>query len=156
MANTYTQIYIQAVFAVTGRECLIAPPFKEELYKYISGIVRNEGQKLISIGGTSDHVHLLIGLQPNLALSDLVKTVKAGSSNFVNDKCWLKGKFSWQEGFGAFSYSRSQIAAVARYIEDQEAHHAKRSFKNEYLALLRKFDISFDDRYIFKWIEDHD
>lgn len=153
MANTYTQIYIQLIFAVSGRECLIAPRFKEELYKYISGIVRNEGQKLISIGGMPDHLHALVGLQPKIALSDLVKAVKTGSSNFVDDKRLVRGRFSWQEGFGGFSYSRSQIPAVARYIENQEMHHAKRSFKHEYLALLRKFDIAFDERYVFKWIE---
>ena len=153
MANTYTQIYIQMVFAVSGRRCLIKQSFKEDLYKYISGTIRNEGQKLISIGGMPDHVHLLIGLKPNLALSDLVKAVKTGSSNLVNSKRWVKGKFSWQEGFGGFSYSRSQIPTVARYIENQAAHHAKRSFKQEYLALLRKFDIAFDDRYLFEWIE---
>ncbi len=153
MANTYTQIYVQAVFAVAERQCLIAKEFREDLYKYITGIIRNEGQKLISIGGVPDHVHLLIGLQPDMALSDLVKEVKSGSSNFVNHQGWIRGRFSWQEGFGGFSYSRSQIAAVARYIENQETHHAKRSFKHEYLTLLRKFDIAFDDRYVFKWID---
>ena len=154
MANTYTQIYIQVIFAVSGRQCLIAKTFKDELYKYMTGTIRNEKQKLISIGGVPDHVHLLIGLTPNMALSDLVKEVKAASSKFINDKQWVRGRFSWQEGFGGFSYSRSQIAEVARYIEDQEARHAKKSFKNEYLALLRKFDIAFDDRYVFKWLDE--
>ena len=153
MANTYTQMYIQVVFAVSERQCLIAETFREDLYKYIAGIIRNEGQKLISIGGVPDHVHLLIGLQPDMALSDLVKAVKSASSNYVNHQGWIRGRFSWQEGFGAFSYSRSQIPAVARYIENQEEHHAKRSFKHEYLMLLTKFDIAFDDRYVFTWID---
>jgi REP element-mobilizing transposase RayT len=154
MANTYTQIYLQVVFAVSSRQCLIAARFKDELFKYMTGIVRNEKQKLISIGGMPDHVHLLIGLQPDIALSDLVKTVKTGSSSLVNANRWVKGKFRWQEGFGAFSYSRSQIARVAQYIESQEAHHAKVTFRTEYLTLLRKFDIAFDDRYVFKWLDE--
>ena len=154
MANTYAQIYIQVIFAVAERQCLVAKEFREDLYKYISGIISKEGQKLISVGGVPDHIHLLIGLQPDMALSDLVKSVKAGSSNFVNHKRWVRGRFSWQEGFGGFSYSRSQIPAVARYIENQAAHHAKKSFKHEYLTLLGKFDIAFDERYVFKWIDE--
>ena len=154
MANTYTQIYIQAVFAVSDRQCLIAKDFKEELYQYITGIIREANQKLIAINGMADHVHLLIGLKPDLALSDLVRQIKAASSNFINSKRWVRGRFSWQAGFGAFSYSHSQIPVVARYIENQEAHHAKRSFKHEYLDLLRKFNLEYDDRYVFRWIED--
>ena len=154
MPNTYTQIYIQVIFAVSARQCLIGEMFKDELYKYMTGIIRNEKQKLISIGGMPDHVHLLIGLRPEMPLSSLVKSVKAGSSKFINDKRWVKGRFSWQEGFGGFSYSRSQIVEVARYIENQEAHHAKKSFKYEYMTFLRNFDIAFDDRYVFKWLDE--
>ena len=154
MANTYTQIYIQIVFAVSNRENLIAPNFKEEVYKYMTGTVRNEGNKLLAIGGMPDHVHLLVGLRPDIALSDLVKEVKSSSSNLINNKRLVSGRFSWQEGFGGFSYSRSQIGAVVRYIENQEAHHARHSFKHEYLVLLRKFDIAFDERYVFKWIDE--
>jgi len=153
MANTYTQIYIQVVFAVSGREGLITRDFKEELYKYITGIVRNKKQKLIAINGMPDHLHMLIGMKPDVALSDLVGKVKASSSNFINDHRWVRGRFSWQEGFGAFSYSHSQLGAVARYIENQEAHHAKTSFRQEYLGLLRKFDLSYDEKYLFKWME---
>jgi REP-associated tyrosine transposase len=153
MANTFSQIYIQAVFAVSGRQSLIRPKFKEELYKYITGIVRNQGQKLIAINGVEDHLHMLIGLRPAMALADLIREVKADSSNFVNDNKWVHGKFSWQEGYGAFSYGHSQLDTIIRYIQNQEQHHQRRSFRNEYLTLLRKFDIAFEDKYIFEFIE---
>jgi REP element-mobilizing transposase RayT len=139
MANTYTQIYIHVVFAVQGRQCLIEPDYKEEIYKYITGIITNQGQKMLQINGVADHVHLLIGMKPNIALSDLVRDVKAGSSKFINEKRWIKGKFNWQGGFGAFSYGHSQLDQVIHYIRNQEKHHQQSSFKNEYLTLLRKF-----------------
>jgi putative transposase len=154
MANTYTQIYIQVVFAVQGRQNLIKPKHKEELCKYITGIIRNRGQKLIAMNGMADHLHILIGMQPNIALSDLVRDVKAISSKFINEKNWVIGRFQWQEGFGAFSYSRSQLDNVIRYIQNQEEHHSKNSFKSEYLGLLKKFDIAFENKYIFDFIED--
>jgi len=154
MANTYTQIYIQVVFAVQGRQCLIQPDHKEEIHKYITGIVANQGQKMLQINGVADHVHLLIGMKPNIALSDLVRDVKACSSKFINEKRWIRGKFNWQEGFGAFSYGHSQLDQVIQYIRDQEKHHLKNSFKNEYLTLLRKFDIAFEDKYVFDFVED--
>lgn len=154
MANTYTQIYIHLVFAVNGRQHLIAREFKEELYKYIAGIIRNGNQKLIAINGMPDHVHIFIGLRPDMALSNLVREIKTASSNFINSKRWVKGRFRWQEGFGAFSYSDSQVKIVARYIENQEAHHAKRSFKDEYLEMLRRFRVEFDSKYVFKWVDD--
>lgn len=153
MANTFSQIYIQTVFAVNGRLCLIRQDFKEELYKYITGIVKNNGQKLISINGVSDHLHILIGLRPAMALADLVQDIKADSSNFINRKKWVCGRFSWQEGYGAFSYGHSQLDRVIRYIQDQERHHQKKSFKSEYLALLKKFEIRFEEKYIFEFIE---
>jgi REP element-mobilizing transposase RayT len=154
MANTYTQIYLQIVFAVQGRQCLIRPEHQEELYKYMTGIVRQRNQKLIAINGVADHVHLLIGMKPDIALSDLVRDVKAGSSNFINGQRWVRGRFNWQEGFGGFSYGHSQLATVIRYIQNQPAHHQQRSFKNEYLTLLRKFDIAFQEEYVFDFIED--
>ena len=154
MANTYTQIYIQAVFAVQGRQCLIQPAFKEEVYKYITGIVTNQEQKMLQINGVADHVHLLLGLKPSIALSDLVRDIKAGSAKFINEQGWIRGKFHWQEGFGAFSYGHSQLDQVIRYIQDQESHHQQKSFKNEYLGLLRKFDIAFEDKYVFDFLED--
>jgi REP element-mobilizing transposase RayT len=153
MANTYSQIYIQTVFAVEGRLSLIRPEFKEDLYKYITGIVTNQGQKLISINGISDHVHILIGLKPAMALADLVREIKADSSNFIQRNHWVRGRFSWQEGYGAFSYGHSQLNTVVRYIQNQEKHHRRSLFRTEYLSLLRKFDIAFEDKYVFKFIE---
>ena len=146
MANTFSQIYIQTVFAVNGRLSLIHSEFKEELYRYIAGIVRNQGQKLISINGMPDHVHILIGLKPAMALADLVREVKADSTNFINKNKWVHGRFSWQEGYGAFSYGHSQLDTIIRYIQNQEQHHKSSSFKNEYLTLLRKFDIAFEEK----------
>ena len=119
----------------------------------LTGIIRQEKQKLIAINGMPDHVHLLIGLKPDLALSDLVRDVKAKSSKLVNERRLVKGRFRWQEGFGAFSYGHSQLDMIVRYIQNQEGHHAKRSFRHEYFALLRKFDIGFQDKYVFKFIE---
>ncbi|HEY3762855.1 MAG TPA: IS200/IS605 family transposase [Verrucomicrobiae bacterium] len=151
MANTYTQIYIHIVFAVEGRQNLIAPEYNAELQKYITGIVSAHKQKLIAINNMPGHLHLLVGLQPDWALSDLVRDVKANSSRFINEKHWVMGRFSWQEGFGAFSYSRSQIGTVIRYIENQQKHHTKQSFRDEYTALLEKFGIQYDGKYIFKF-----
>jgi REP-associated tyrosine transposase len=153
MANTFTQIYIQLVFAVNGRQSLISPSFKETLYKYIGGTMRNTEHKLIAINGMPDHVHILVGLKPNVAISDLVKDIKVASSRFINDKKLVRGRFSWQEGFGAFSYSQSHLSKVATYIANQERHHARRSFRDEYLSMLKSFQIEHDERYLFKWID---
>jgi REP element-mobilizing transposase RayT len=153
MANTFSQIYIQAVFAVENRQSLIKADFKEDLYKYITGIIRNEGQKLIAINGIEDHVHILIGLQPAMALADLIRDIKSDSATFVNKQRLVHGRFNWQEGYGAFSYGHSQLNTVVRYIQNQEKHHQRHSFRNEYMTLLRKFDIGFDERYVFRFIE---
>jgi putative transposase len=153
MANTFSQIYIQTVFAVSSRMSLIRPAFKKDLYKYIAGIVRNQGQKLIAINGMPDHVHILIGLRPAMALADLVQEIKADSTNLINKKKWVHGRFSWQEGYGAFSYGHSQLNTIIRYIQNQEKHHGRRSFQQEYLTLLRKFDIAFEEKYVFQFIE---
>jgi len=153
MANTYSQIYIQVVFAVEGRQNLIQPERKEELQKYITGIITRQGQKLIAIHCMPDHTHTLIGLKPNKALSDLVGDIKTGSSNHINENHWVIGRFSWQEGFGAFSYSHSQIPAVANYIRDQVEHHKRKTFRQEYVQFLQRFEIDHDERYIFKDME---
>jgi REP element-mobilizing transposase RayT len=154
MANTYTQIYIHVVFAVQGRQNLIPKEHKEELHKYITGIVQNKGQKLIAINSMPDHTHVFIGMKPNIALSDLVRDIKNNSSNFINEKKWVRGHFNWQKGFGAFSHSHSQIDAVAKYILTQEKHHEKKTFKQEYLEMLKKFAVEYDEKYLFEWIED--
>ena len=150
MANTYSQIYIQIVFAVEGRQNLIDPIHNNELQKYITGIVTAQRQKLIAINNMPDHAHILIGQRPDSALSDLVGDIKSGSTNFINRQRWVKGRFNWQEGFGAFSYSRSQLDAVIRYVKNQQKHHQRLSFRDEYVKLLDKFDVPYDERYIFK------
>ena len=153
MPNTYSQIYLHIVFAVKGRQNLIRVEIREELHKYITGIVTNRDQKLISIFCMPDHSHLLIGLKPSIAISNLVRDIKAGSSKFINDRKLVKGKFNWQEGFGVFSYSRSQIDTVIKYIQNQEKHHNKKSFKEEYIELLEKFAVEYDEKYLFDWID---
>ncbi len=153
MPNTFSQIYIQVVFAVQGRQRLIQPQRKEELEKYITGIIRNHKQKLIAINCMPDHAHILIGLKPSMALADLVQDVKADSANFINEKRWVRGRFHWQEGYGAFSYGHSQLDTVIRYIQNQEAHHAKHSFREEYLAFLKKFQVEYDPKYVFDFAE---
>jgi putative transposase len=153
MANTYTQIYVHVVFAVEGRQNLIRPEHNDELQKYITGIVPGQKQKLIAINNMPDHVHILIGLKPDIALSDLMRDIKAGSSKFINEKRWVVGRFEWQEGFGAFSYARSQLDAVIRYIQNQQKHHARKSFQEKYVELLEKFAVNYDRRYIFR-VED--
>ena len=154
MANTYTQIYIQVVYAVRGRANLIRKEWKDELHKYITGIVRNENHKLIAINSVPDHIHMLIGLKPDTALSDLVRDVKANSSRFVNEKKWVRGKFNWQEGFGAFSYSHSELGTVVKYIQNQEKHHSKKTFREEYDAMLKAFQVEYNEEYVFEQITD--
>lgn len=154
MANTYIQIYIQIIFAVQGRQNLIAPSKREILQRYIAGIIKNNNQKLLAIYANSDHVHLLVGINSlNFKISDFVREIKANSSRFINEEKWLNGKFSWQEGYGAFSYSKSQIDKVVNYISNQEEHHKKRSFKEEYLELLNKFEIQYEEKYMFEFYD---
>jgi REP element-mobilizing transposase RayT len=153
MANTYSQIHIQVVFAVAGRRSLIHSRWKEELFKYISGIFRKQKQKLIAIGGVEDHIHILFGVRPHVAISDLVRDVKANSSAFVNENRFVRSRFSWQEGFGAFSYSKSQIDVVSTYVLNQERHHQSRTFREEYVGLLDRFEVEYEDRFLFDWIE---
>ena len=150
MANTYTQIHIQTVFAVQGRKCLIKRERKDELYKFITGIIHNYGHKVLQINGMPDHVHVLFGFRPTQSLSDLMQQVKQDSSAWINRKGFLQDKFSWQAGYGAFSYSKSQLPDVIRYIKNQEEHHRKMTFTDEYVELLQNFGIEYDQRYIFK------
>jgi len=153
MANTYTQIYIHIVFTVKNSDSLIPKKHLVELYKYISGIIRERNTKLLSIGGIQDHIHIFIGMNPSISLSDLVRDIKAVSSGFINSNKWLRNKFNWQEGFGAFSYSRTHIDRLCKYIQNQEKHHAKTTFKEEYIRILKKFEVDYDEKYLFKWIE---
>lgn len=153
MANTYTQIFIHIVFAVKGRQNLINESFRDELQKYITGIVQNRNQKMLAIFCMPDHTHILVGMKPDISVSDLTRDIKAISSKFINDNRYVKGKFNWQTGFGAFSYSKSQIDTVIKYILDQEQHHTKKQFKDEYVELLEKFGIIYDEKYLFEWVE---
>lgn len=153
MANTYTQIYIHIVFAVAGRQNLIDSAHNEQFQKYVTGIVSAQQHKLIAINNMPDHVHVLIGLRPNLALSDLVRDIKANSSRFIKEKRWVMGRFAWQEGFGAFSHSQSQLDTVIRYIKNQQKHHARKSFREEYVEMLEKFGVLYDHKYIFSMTE---
>jgi REP element-mobilizing transposase RayT len=153
MPGTFSQIYIQVVFAVKGRENLIHTAWEQELYKYITGIVTNKEQKLLAINGMPDHIHFLIGMRPSCCLSDLVREIKKASNEFVNQKKFVRGKFNWQEGYGAFSYSRSALDNVIGYIQNQKEHHRKRTFKEEYKEFLTKYQIEHKDEYLFEWIE---
>lgn len=156
MSNTYTQIYIQAVFAVKGRQNLIFQDHEDELYRYIGGILRNKGHKSLAINGMPDHIHVFFGMKPTEALSDLIRDIKANSSGFINNKKWFRRKFSWQEGFGGFSYSRSQLNNVIGYIKNQKEHHKKKSFREEYLSFLKEYAIQYDDRYVVAPIEEYE
>ena len=153
MPNTYTQIYIQFIFAVENRISLISTKWEEELRKYITGIVQKKNHKMIAINGMPDHLHIFVGLHPTQSVSDLMKAVKGDSSEWINNNKLVKCKFRWQEGFGAFSYGRSQIDRVYKYIMDQKKHHEKKTFIDEYMELLEKFGVDYDPRYVFHPIE---
>jgi len=152
MANTYTQIYLQLVFSPWGHENLIPVKHKEELHKYITGVIQNRKHKLLAINCMRDHIHILIGYNPDQPLPDLLRDIKANSSKFINEKRWMPGKFQWQKGYGGFSYSRSQIDTLIKYIDNQEEHHKTTTFKEEYLTILEQFDIDYDPNYLFEWI----
>lgn len=154
MANTYTQIHIQAVFAVQNRSCLILNSWKDELYKYITGTIQHYNHKVLAIGGISNHMHILFGFRPTQSLSDLMQDVKGNSSKWINEKGFVKGRFSWQEGYGGFSYSKSQVPTVINYINNQEVHHKRKTFLEEYMEFLKEFEVDWDERYIFKPVEE--
>ncbi|MBT3301822.1 MAG: IS200/IS605 family transposase [Bacteroidetes bacterium] len=150
MANTYTQIHIQAVFVVKYRACLIQNSWKEELYRYIIGIIKENNHKPLIINGMPDHIHILLGLRPAQSISDLLKDIKGSSSKWINEKGFLPVQFSWQGGYGAFSYSKQDLPKVIKYIKNQEIHHKKKSFNEEYVELLHEFDIEYDNQFLFK------
>ena len=151
--STYSQIYIQIVFAVKHREALITKDWEEELYKYITGIITNKEQKLLAINGIPNHIHILIGMKPTCCLSDLVREIKKSSNAFIKEKKFTKHNFNWQEGFGAFSYSHSALDSVITYINNQKEHHKTKSFKEEYFEFLNKFQIEYKSEYLFEFIE---
>ena len=151
MANTYTQILVQIVFAVQGREHLISEQHREQVEKYICGIIANKKSKALAIYCNPDHCHVLIGLDPTVSISEMAREIKANSSKWINENKWVMGKFSWQEGYGAFTYSRSQLDQVVKYIRNQPEHHRKNTFKEEYMNFLRKFDIDFNEMYLFEF-----
>jgi putative transposase len=151
MPGTYSQIYIHIVFAVKGRASLIHSSWEERLYKYITGIVQNKEQKMLAINGMPDHIHFFIGMNPSTSISDLVREVKKSSNEFINENKFTKGKFAWQEGYGAFSYGHSQLNIVIQYIRNQKQHHTKKTFKEEYLDFLKKFEVDYNEKYLFDW-----
>jgi putative transposase len=151
--GTFSQIYIQIVFAVQNRNALISPDWDESLYKYITGIIQNKDQKMLAINGVLNHIHFLIGMRPSCCLSDLIREVKKSSNDFIKVNRFTKFNFSWQEGYGAFSYGHSQVDTVIRYIHRQKEHHKKQTFQSEYKTILKRFEIEHDDRYLFDWNE---
>ena len=153
MSGTYSQIYIQIIFAVKGREKLLDKKWSSELFQYISGTISSKEQKSIIVNGVADHVHCFIGLKPSMSVAELTRNIKSNSSRFINERGFLKGKFQWQEGYGAFSYSKSQIEQVYQYILNQEQHHQNKTFKQEYIEFLEKFNVEYAPEYLFDWIE---
>lgn len=149
MANTYTQLYVHVIFAVKGRSNIISNEWEEKLYMYITGIVTNKNQKLLMINGMPDHLHILIGLNPNCALSDLVRDIKSNSSKWINENKFVMGKFEWQTGFGAYTVGQSQLKTVVNYIVNQKEHHKKKTFRDEYIEFLNAYQIDFKPEYIF-------
>lgn len=155
MSDTFSQIYIQIVFAVKFRKSMIHHSWEDDLYKYITGIIQNKGQKLIAINGMPDHIHIFIGMKPSCNLSDLVREIKKSSNDYIKEKKFTLEKFQWQEGFGAFSYSQSHIDNVVKYINNQKMHHSKQTFKEEYLDFLRKFEVEYNEKYLFEWFDNN-
>jgi len=153
MANTFSQIYLQFVFAVKNRQALIENEHKEELHKYITGLVQNRKAKMLAVNCMPDHIHLFVGYKPNVLISDFIKEIKVESNEFINEKKWINGRFCWQEGYGVFSYSQSHIGNVIKYIKNQEVHHQKRNFRQEYHELLDKFQIPFEEKYLFDFFD---
>jgi REP element-mobilizing transposase RayT len=153
MPNTYSQLYIQIVFAVKGRENFIKESFREEIQKYMSGIISNKKQKTYAVYCMPDHRHILISIKPDIAISDLVRDIKSNSSSFIKERKFVNDTFSWQEGFGAFSNSKSHAHRVVDYILNQPLYHQKRNFREEYLEFLKNYDVPYDEKYLFEFYE---
>ena len=152
MANTYYQLYVQLIFSVKNRYCLINESCREEIQKYITGIIANNGCVSLAIYANPDHVHILTSIKPNILVSNLVRDIKGSTSRFINEKRFSSYHFQWQEGYGAFTYSQSQMESVRQYIFNQPEHHRKNTFKEEYIDFLNKFCVAYDDRFLFDWI----
>ncbi|MGD8780846.1 MAG: IS200/IS605 family transposase [Ignavibacteria bacterium] len=149
MANTYTQLFVHIIFSTGGKEKVLLKSFREELFKYISGIINQKGQKSLAVNGTIDHIHIFAGIQPTITVADLVRDVKHSSTNFIKEKGFIRNKFNWQKGYGAFTYSKSQKNDVIKYIMNQEEHHKRKTFEEEYLEFLDRFEIVYDEKYVF-------
>lgn len=153
MANTFTQIYLHLVFAVQNRTSLIRPEWKNELYKYITGIIQNNNHKLIAINGTANHIHIAVGYKPHQLIPELLQDIKGDSSKWINKNNFVRGKFNWQESYGAFSFSHSHIDRIVKYINNQEQHHKKKTFREEYVDMLKKYDVPYNEKYVLIDIE---
>ncbi len=153
MSGSFSQIYLQIIFAVKNRQNLLHESWRQEIFKYMAGIIKEKKQKPIIVNGVSDHVHLFVGLKPSMCISDLVRDIKSNTTNFINEKKILRNKFSWQEGYGVFSYAHSQINTVYHYVENQKEHHRKKSFREEYIDFLEKFQIEYKEKYLFDWLD---
>lgn len=153
MANTYSQITIHSVFAVKGRENFITKNWRDDLHQYISGIITKKGAKSLAVGGWKDHVHILFGMPVTTCIADFMSAVKANSSKWINEQEFIKGKFQWQDGYGAFSFAKSQRDIVIKYIMNQEKHHSAKTFKEEYIKMLTDFDVAFDNKYLFEFYD---
>lgn len=151
--GVFSQLYTHLVFAVKNRECLLTEPMRKEVFSYMSGLLTNKNHKSIIVNGYSDHVHVFFGMNPTMCVSDIVSDLKRSSSLFINEKKWFRGKFHWQEGYGGFSYSKSHVENVYNYILNQSNHHRKKTFKEEYLELLKKFEVEFDEKFLFEFFE---
>jgi len=149
MANTYTQLFVHIIFSTKGREKVLSKHFRDEIFKYISGILKHKNQKPFAVNGTIDHIHILVGMEPNITVSDLVRDIKHSSTNFIKEKKFIKHKFNWQKGFGAFTYSKSQLDSVINYIINQEEHHKRQTFEEEYIKFLKLFEVEYDSKYVF-------
>ena len=153
LANTYTQLSIQGIFAVKRRENLLTKDFRDDVHKYISGTIKNLGGTPLAVGGWLDHVHIFFGFPTTISIGEFIQKVKINSSGWINDQGFLKPTFNWQDGYGAFSYSRSQRDVVIRYIMNQEAHHKKQTFKDEYIKLLKNFEVDYTEKYLFEFFK---
>lgn len=153
MAGTYSQIYIHIVIVVKYRKYLIKPEWEDELYKYITGIIKGKNQLLLEINGMPDHTHILIGIKPSMRLDDLVREIKKSATAFIQQKRFGNKQFRWQGGYGAFSHSKGNLNTVINYIKNQKEHHQKKTLRKEYIEMLEEFEIEYEEKYLFDWLD---